>query len=53
MTTQPAAPPSSGIQVVSAPPARKTRHNAIPAPAQTGSSRTAMMNLNHFGTAED
>jgi hypothetical protein len=38
---------------VSAPPARKTRHNAIAAPAQTGSSRTAMMNLNHFGTAED
>ena len=37
--------------VVSAPPhARSTRHNASAAPAQTGSSKTAMMNLIHFGT---
>jgi hypothetical protein len=29
-----------------------TIHNAFAAPAQTGSSRTAMMNLIHFGTRE-
>ena len=51
ITTQHAAPASSGIQTVSAPPlARRTRHSAMAAPAQTGSSRMAMMNLIHFGT---
>jgi hypothetical protein len=51
MTIQQATPARNGIQVVSALPlARKTFPNAIAAPAQTGSSRTAMMNLTHFGT---
>ena len=50
-TTQQAAPASSGTQTTSAPPlAHCTRHNAIAAPPQTGSSRMAMMNLIHFGT---
>jgi hypothetical protein len=42
-----------GIHVVSAPPlVCSTFNKAMPAPAQTGSSRTAMRNLIHFGTAE-
>ena len=39
-----------GVRAV---PPRSTSHSARAAPAQTGSSRTAMMNLIHFGTAED
>ena len=53
ITAQHAAPASSGTQTTSAPPqAHSTRHNAIAAPPQTGSSRTARMNLNHFDTRE-
>jgi len=51
ITIQHAAPASSGTHVVSAlPHARNTSHNARAAPAQTGSNKTAMMNLIHFGT---
>jgi hypothetical protein len=53
ITTQHAAPAKNGTQVVSAPPQRvMTIHNAFAAPAQTGSSRMAIMNLIHFGTRE-
>jgi hypothetical protein len=54
ITTQHAAPASSGTQTTSAPPlARSTSHNARAAPPQTGSSRMAMMNLIHFGTRQN
>src|SRR5664280_1908093 len=50
ITTQHAAPASSGTQTTSAPPlAHSTSHNARAAPPHTGSSRTATMNLIHFG----
>ena len=51
-TSQHAIPASIGTHVVSALPlAQITRHNAVPAPMQAGSSTMPAMNLTHFGTA--
>ena len=53
-TPQHAAPASNGTQTTSARPlAHSTCHNAIAAPAHTGNSRMAMMNLIHFGMDEE
>src|SRR6266536_2908839 len=49
-TSQQAAPPRKATQNVSAPPvARSTLPRALTAPAQSGSSKRAMMVLTHFG----
>src|SRR5258708_38717009 len=51
-TIQQAAPASMGTQVVSMSPVLlSTRASALLAPPQAGRSRSATMNLAHFGTA--
>ena len=52
MASQQATPANSGTHVVSALPlAWITRHKAVAAPKQTGSSRIAIISFAHFGTA--
>jgi len=54
ITTQQAAPASVITQVVSAlPEASNSFHKATAAPPQTGSNKSAMLNLNHFNTRQE